>query len=615
VRLRTDQQLFLSYLILISALTIGISAGAESVLRRHLMRSIEDGLRRELALGRSMYETMRDATPDSVADLIGGLSGRRATIVTPGGLAVGESAEVVREGPPAEDYRFRPEVRGAFDEGDGRAIRYSSTLGVDHLYLATITARGDVLRLAVPLTEIDATLAEVQRRIVAVGVVAVLLAALFSLWFTLVVTRPLRSTVQVARAMGAGDLSRRVPVRGDDELGDLGSALNTLADELQRRLGQLEGERAEMQALIDAMSEGVLALTASGELRRANPAARRMFSLAPGGEGITPEMVSRRPEFLELVDDALRGKPVPPRELAGEGRSLLATAQPLPQGGAVLVFLDISELRRLEGVRRDFVANASHELKTPLTAIRGFSETLLDPDLPRDLQRRFAETVRDNADRLQRIIDDLLDLSRIEAGGWRIVPTDVDVRRLIEEVWSAHTSASAADAPRLEIDLDPAHTMVRADAGALRQILVNLLGNSLRYTPPAGAVTVRTRRSGEGAGPTEGAGPSATREDSTVFEVSDTGAGIPAAHLSRIFERFYRADPARSREAGGTGLGLAIVKHLVEAHGGWIEAESEIGQGTTIRFAIPSAAPAAVFGTASATRSADSLRLHGSADG
>ncbi|HEX8432264.1 MAG TPA: ATP-binding protein, partial [Longimicrobium sp.] len=360
-----------------------------------------------------------------------------------------------------------------------------------------------------------------------------------------------------------------------------GDALDTLAGELQRRLRQLEGERAEMQALIDSMAEGVIAFGAAGKVQRANPAARRLFSIVGDPRGLAPHDVARRPAFLEVVRRALAGEQVPPAELMQEGRHLLATAQPLPGGGAVMVFLDVSPLRRLEGVRRDFVANASHELKTPLTAIRGFSETLLDEDLPPALRRQFTETVKANADRLQRIVDDLLDLSRIESGGFRVQPEIVSINELAHE--AVAPSRATVDARRVHVlgDVPPECEYVLADPSALRQVLANLIGNAIRYVPEGGTVVVGARWLAPERGPEDATGPW------IEISVSDNGAGIPAEHLPRIFERFYRADAARSREEGGTGLGLSIVKHLVEAHGGTVEAESEVGRGTTIRFTLP----------------------------
>ncbi|MEX2583311.1 MAG: ATP-binding protein [Gemmatimonadota bacterium] len=589
MRLRADQQLFVSYLALISLLTLTISFGADSLLRRHLMATVETDLRRELVLGRALYDRSPGVPPAPLADTIGSLSGRRVTIVTRAGEVIGESSDEAPELPRVEDYLVRAEIREAIGAGEGRAIRFSNTLRADHLYLAMLSERGEVIRFAVPLSEINEALGDLQRGIFGVGIGAVLLAALFSFGFSIGVTRPLRRIGDAARTLAAGDLSRRIHVERPEELRDLGLALNSLADELQRRIAQLEGERAEMQALIDAMSEGVLAVSPNGTLRRANPAAKRMFSLTGQAGELSPPMVSRRPEFLRIVNLALEGETVPPRELTSGGASLLATAHPLPDGGAVLVFLDISELRRLEGVRRDFVANASHELKTPLTAIRGYSETLLDPDLPRELRTRFAEIVKLNADRLQRIVDDLLDLSRIESGGWRINPSLVSIGRLAHEVWGGQTGA-AGDV-ELRLDTEEGRETVWAEAEALRQILSNLFSNAVRYTPAGGAVTLRTRPADVPRQRLPQRAAALAPHDWTIIEVQDTGSGIPAAHLSRIFERFYRADPARAREEGGTGLGLSIVKHLVESHGGWIEAESEVGVGTTIRFALPATEP------------------------
>jgi signal transduction histidine kinase len=322
---------------------------------------------------------------------------------------------------------------------------------------------------------------------------------------------------------------------------------------------------------------------ARGRVQRTNPAARRIFSLSGDPQGLSPQEVTRRQAFVELVRRALDGAPVPPTELTQEGRHLLATAQPLPTGGAVMVFLDVSALRRLEDVRRDFVANASHELKTPLTAIRGFAETLLDPDLPPALRAQFTETVKANADRLQRIVDDLLDLSRIETGGWRVQPEIVSVADIAGEAWDALSDAAERKDAQVEVDIPADCEWVDADPSALRQIFSNLFGNSLRYIPEGGTVALSARAV---PAPSPG-GPVVEGHPWVEIAVRDNGAGIPSAHLPRIFERFYRADTARSREEGGTGLGLAIVKHLVEGHGGSIQAESQLGRGTTIRFTLP----------------------------
>lgn len=574
--LGADHRLFFSYLVLIAAVVAALTLGIGALVRDQSLETAGENLRRDLLLSRALYRAAapRAEGADALADRLAALSGNRVTLVAADGRLLGDSKLDGAGLAAAENHELRPEIRAARRGRIGRARRRSASVGTEHLYLAAPTGDGTILRLAVPLDRVEAGVARVQRRIVGVGALALVLAALLSWVFSRTFTQPLLQLRAGARAMTAGNLAARVPAERDDELGELGRTLNTLAAELQRRLEQLEGERAEMQALIDAMSEGVLAVDRDGVLRRANPAARRIFALGPDPRGIAPQAVARRPAFLSLVAAALRGAPVPPTELQHDGRHLLATAQPLEAGGAVLVFLDVSELRRLEDVRRDFVANASHELKTPLTAIRGYSETLLDDDLPAPLRRQFAETVRANAVRLQRIVDDLLDLSRIESGGWRVEPRPISVGEMAWEAWEPFAERAAQAGVEFEVDVAEDAATVHADPSALRQILTNLFANSLRFSSAGGRVEVRARRAGEWVG----------------VEVVDTGSGIPAAHLPRIFERFYRVDAARARAEGGTGLGLAIVRHLVERHGGRAEAESELGRGTRIRLTLPRAA-------------------------
>ena len=574
MRLRAVHRLFLSYLLLLALAVAALTLGVESILRRELIRIVEGDLRREIALAGALYPYLGRLSPDSVADLLGALAGRRVTLVAPDGRVLGDSeldgAALAR----LQNHNTRPEVRQARDAGVSAALRSSTTLGEEHLYLAARGADGQVLRLAVPLHDVNALVRRLQRGILGTGVVALVLAGLFSLGYSAVSIRPLERIAAAARRMAEGDLSARLRLRRHDEFGELAAALDGLADELQRRIGQAESDRAEMRALFDSMSEGVLALGADGTVRRANPAARRIFHLPQRPQGIPTEAVARRPEFLTLVGRVMAGSIVPPTELTFGRRRLLASAHPLADGGAVLVFLDVSELKRLEDARRDFVANASHELKTPLTAIRGYSETLLDEHLPPELARRFAEVVKSNADRLQQLVDDLLDLSRIESGGWRAEPEPVALAEAVREAWEPCSLAFSEKQVELQLDVPERCRFVHADPGALRQILSNLFGNALRYTPEGGHVRVRATAPHEGA-------------DRVEVAVSDDGAGIPAVHLPRIFERFYRVDPARSRAEGGTGLGLAIVKHLVEAHGGRVGAESELGRGTTIRFTLP----------------------------
>jgi two-component system, OmpR family, phosphate regulon sensor histidine kinase PhoR len=615
-RLRTHHKLFLSYAFLVAGVVLILIIGVDRTMRQPLLERAAVDLLRELTLGREIYDSAPFGDPDAIARRISAAVGHRVTIVRPDGLVIGESGIPATALPELDDHGGRPEVRDAIATGTGTAVRRSTSVDADLLYAAMSTERGDVLRFAVGIEQIDQAVARVRKRILQVGAVALLLAVVFSFGFSVAATRRLRLMRGVAQAMAGGDLNARVRPVQRDELGEMGEALDALAEQLQRRLGQLEGEREEMTALIDAMAEGVVAVGPDGAVRRANPAARTIFGLTADVRGATPETVARRRPFLELVRTALGGEPVAATELVHDGKHLLATAQPLPRGGAVLVFLDTSELRRLEGVRRDFVANASHELKTPLTAIRGYSETLLDDDLDDDLRRRFTRTIHDNAARLQQILDDLLDLSRIESGGWALAPTKVGVAETAREAWQPLADVAAGRGVALKLSIAEGAELVTADAGALRQVFSNLFSNALRYSPDGGTIEVRAEPSAaaesaafrtvmdsaaslsaEVGAASRAVIDSAVSRDVEVgavshsvrVEVCDTGIGIPPEHVGRIFERFYRVDPARSREEGGTGLGLAIVRHLIERHGGRVEAESEFGHGTTIRFTMPAA--------------------------
>ena len=320
---------------------------------------------------------------------------------------------------------------------------------------------------------------------------------------------------------------------------------------------------------MESLNEGAVALDARQQVVHVNAEARRLL----GVRDLVPFPADRLPRERALraaIADSIAGEAIDGLELHLAGRTITLTARPLASGGAVLALFDLTPLRRLETVRSDFVANVSHELKTPLTVVGGFAETLGDESLDPGQRRQFASAILTNTRRMQRIVDDLLDLSRIESGGWTPNPAAVDIEALATDVLAAVKARSAAKGIALRVDVEPRGLVVDADPTALRQVLTNLVDNAVRHTS-AGDIVVRARRSDGGV----------------TLGVQDTGAGIRAEHLARIFERFYRADTARSREEGGTGLGLAIVKHLVEAHGGRVSATSQLDRGTTIEAWFP----------------------------
>jgi signal transduction histidine kinase len=343
-----------------------------------------------------------------------------------------------------------------------------------------------------------------------------------------------------------------------------------MAEELGKRMQALQSEDELMSALVDSLHEGVVAVDARRQVVRINDVGRTLLGIRQATP-FSVDALPRERELREALGEALAGGVVTHGEVTLAGRTLAMTARPLADGGAVVALYDLTALRRLEAVRRDFVANVSHELKTPLTVISGFAETLESEELTPRERKQFVEAIRSSARRMQRIVDDLLDLSRIESGGWRPHPVAVDVRALASEAIAPCAAEIARKELSLEMQIADDATTLVVDPTALRQIIGNLVDNAVRYTGPGGRISIFSRR----------------ERDGIRLGVRDTGVGIAAEHLPRIFERFYRADSSRARDDGGTGLGLAIVRHLAEAHGARVTAESTPGKGTAVDVVFP----------------------------
>jgi two-component system, OmpR family, phosphate regulon sensor histidine kinase PhoR len=414
----------------------------------------------------------------------------------------------------------------------------------------------------------------------ALGGAAALLVVGVQLWRRY--TRPALTLAAETRAAATGDDRRRPSITGS-ALDDLARAVQRLADQNAERGDALAASTALQSAVTDSVGEGLLAIDSRNEILLINGVAQELLRVNERAP-FPADWLPRDRALREAIAAAQRGEEIRDVEFRVGDRTLAVRARPMIRVsdsaayGCVLVISDLTPSKRLEAVRRDFVANVSHELRTPLTIISGVAETLDDEQMPAEARRRFLAMVSTNARRMQRIVDDLLDLSRIESGGWLPNPSDLDVRPLAGEVFAPLRDEAARKGVTLSLSLD-AGERVYADPTALRQVLSNLGENALRHTS-SGQVTIFTAledRDGDG------------RPEGIWVGVRDTGTGIPEEHISRIFERFYRADPSRSREAGGTGLGLAIVKHLAEAHGGRVQADSALGVGTTIAALFPAA--------------------------
>lgn len=395
-----------------------------------------------------------------------------------------------------------------------------------------------------------------------------------------------------SRIQALADGQRFQPVRGLST-GSLGQAVrdfNDQATRLQERLDLTDQEHRLLGAVLEGMTDGVIAVDARRRLLFANQAAERLFGIGPGAQGSLIAELIRDPQIQGAIEATLRSSAEhrvaiqttePGGGMRGQNLALEVLGTPLagsPMPGAVLVFHDVTSLRRLERMRQDFVANASHELKTPLAAIKAYAETLLDGALEDPaVNQRFVRQIAEHAERLHRLILDMLRLARLESGSDHFDHKPNRLAPLLEQLVALHAGRAEAEGITLRLDLDglAAESQVLAAEEALRQIGDNLIDNALKHTPPGGTVRVRAANS----------------EAGVLIEVIDNGIGIPREHLGRIFERFYRVDPARSREQGGTGLGLAIVKHLVQTLGGTVSVESRPGQGSVFRVTLPRHVP------------------------
>jgi signal transduction histidine kinase len=559
-------RLLLGSLVLVFLLVAAIVLLSGGRLERRLVQETTAELTREARLVGLSWKADRD--PDVLADSAGAALQRRVTLIDSLGVVRGDSHFNGEELRHLENHLTRPEVVAAHAEGAGVGHRRSASAGDDELYVAIRHPLGFV-RVSLSTATLRDIVSGARRDVLVAGLIAVLGVLLLALLFSRSVTKPVVELRDVARAIANGDLDRRPSISAPGEIGDLAVALHRMSEQLATRLHALEADDALMSTLLESINEGVVAVSQRGTVVRMNESARRFLEV----DQPTPfpsDRLPQEPVVRAALREAMSGIAAEPREMHFGGRTLALTGSPLPEGGAVLALLDLTTRRRLETIRRDFVANASHELKTPLTVISGFAETLLDADLTGSQRQQFIGTIQSNVVRMQRIVDDLLDLARYESGGWVPNPVDVDVKFAASDALALIQS----EATRRHLDLRMAIPVdagrANADPTALRQILQNLVENAVRYTQ-AGSVTVFAQRVHGG----------------TLIGVRDTGMGIPREHLPRIFERFYRVDAGRSRAVGGTGLGLAIVKHLAEAHGGKVRATSTLGVGTEVAVLFP----------------------------
>ena len=503
----------------------------------------------------------------------------RITLIDDAGRVIAESSLNWEETQRMKNHGARPEVQAAFTAGRGTAVRRSATTGVSYAYAAArFNARDGrtyALRLARPLEQMRFLRRNLAGALLlAVATAAVLLGPI-SWWLNRSLFRPLRQIINGADRLAAGELGSRVAVPEAQELATLATGLNHLAGEVEAQLRLLGTERDHLREILASMSEGVLVTDAEGRVRLTNSVFREIFDIDDAGGGPATELVAQ-PVVAELISATLDGRDARSAELdlVEPRRNLSLIASPLPdQHGVVVVVRDVTAELRLAEARRDLVANVSHELKTPLTAIRGYAETLEDGALADAAAGpRFVGRILEQCQRLEMLLRDLLTLSQLERLDPERGEEIVDLTQATERAVEALTLRARERDIELILETGDRAFRVRGAGSELDNVLLNLIDNAIKYNRAGGEVRIALRADGEEA----------------VVEVADTGIGIPQDALVRIFERFYRVDKGRAREQGGTGLGLAIVKHAARLLGGQVEVESRLGAGTTFRVRLPS---------------------------
>jgi two-component system phosphate regulon sensor histidine kinase PhoR len=573
--------------LLAAAVTLGL---AVALISYHVRRNVNERIERSLvASARIAAEALSHrragaaAELDTEADALARLGNARVTFIAPDGRVVGDSDVAADALSTLDNHSARPEVEQARREGVGVARRYSTTVGTDMLYIAVPVSNPDLpelalVRLAVPLTDVEVQLAAI-RRIALVAAAAGLTAALLLAWaVSWFLGRRVRAIAEVAQRYSAGDLSRPARDYGADEIGTVARALDHSVREIGRKAADLTADRARMEAILGGMAEGVLVVNDQGRLQLANAAARRMLRMEGAPEGRHYLEIVRQPDIAAQVGTALRGAPGEGLELAlPSDLTIMARSAPVRGAGAtgaVVVLHDITDLRRADRIRRDFVANVSHELRTPLTAVRGYVEALLDGAADAEETRRFLEIIARHTLRMERLVRDLLRLARLDAGQELLEYATCSTESVFHGVIAELDPAISARELRVEQEIGEGAEAIKGDPAKLHDALRNLLENAINYSAPGGRIVMASERSAH----------------AVRLSVVDEGPGIPESDLPRIFERFYRADKARSRDGrdpGGTGLGLAIVKHLVGLHGGTVTAANRPAGGAILTVELP----------------------------
>jgi two-component system, OmpR family, phosphate regulon sensor histidine kinase PhoR len=576
------------FIITIALVFLGVFFYLDNIVTDYTYYRIKENLSKQLNLSASILENAKDISYnsydlDKIADTIGRDLDVRTTIISMDGKVYGDSSldgVLLRN---IDNHIDRPEVQDAVKGGIGQAERFSDTLKADKLYVAKIfgkdSAQG-IIRLAVPLSDINIISGKLKGILVAALIFAfassVILFFLVSAW----ISRPLKEISWIAKQIAHGDFSKRPSVVSGDEIGNLAESIRFMSDQIKSKIEEVTTNKLRLEAVLWSMFEGVVVIDRSGDIILINKALKELLKIEENPSGKSTIEVIRNADIQDIVESVLmQPSGVLSREIAISTpveKNLMVHATPVIRDGeneaAVLVFHDISELRRLEEIRKDFVANVSHELRTPASNIQGYAETLLQGAInDKENAKEFLGIIHSDAQRLSTLINDLLDLSRIESGKMVLDLEPNNLKEIVVDACSKIQRKIQEKAINFDVDIPENAQAVYCDKERIAQAVLNLAENAVKYTPEKGTIRIEASKG----------------NNFIKVDVIDSGIGIPEEHIPRIFERFYRVDKARSRELGGTGLGLSIVKHIVQSHAGEVWVHSTPFKGSIFSFTIP----------------------------
>jgi two-component system phosphate regulon sensor histidine kinase PhoR len=566
-------KIFIGYLLIIFALSSLILVLSLNTIREFYQDTLADHLKTLAYTLNSevvhLLDTGRANQLDGFIKTLGSKIRTRVTIIATDGTVMADSEQDIQS---MENHSHRPEVVEALQGKTGKSIRFSSTVERDMLYVAVPIEKDGkitgVIRTSLFVSDIDNLLTKLNYHVAGISLGIVFVALLAAFLISRSVVRPIRHLTSAARKVASGDFSARVFLKTKDELRGLADSFNRMNEEMGRMFSELGQQKEELKSIIDSLQEGLLVLDKQGRVIRSNETFRKIIG-TQAVEGKLYWEIMRNPRLAELLKSAGGKKGKFMEELTLGDRVFICSVAPLEGGeGIVSIFYDITEIKKIEKVKKDFVSNVSHELRTPLTSIKGYAETLRN-EVDTVPGKKYLETIERNTDRLINIVNDLLLLSNLEE---KVVLEleDVDLGVFLENVIRIFDQRLRDKQLSLVIDMKENLPPIKADLFKLEQMLVNLLDNAVKYTD-RGEITVSLD----------------VHDKRVSIQIKDTGIGIPKDDIPRIFERFYVVDKSRSRRSGGTGLGLSIVKHIVLLHNGTINIESTLGKGTSVTVTLP----------------------------